>query len=247
MIRVEKVVKSFGDREVLGSLSLEVAPGEVAGLVGPSGCGKTTLLNILSGIEEADEGTVHIEPGAGGRVGYMMQESALLPWRTLQQNVTLGLEVAGCDGDWASGDLKGVFQAFDLGDYANIYPDEASAGMRQRIALMRTLVLNPRILLLDEPFSNLDFDIKLQVQRYLLSAQRSLRAATLLVTHDIEDVIALSDRVYVLSGQPTQVKASIDIQLGPGSRDPVQARKSPEFRKLFIEIVDQLKYLNAEA
>jgi len=176
----------------------------------------------------------------------MMQDSLLLPWRTLEHNATLGCEITG-GKPWDARTVAELFGTFGLAPFRHHLPDTASAGMRQRVALIRTLLLGSNVLLLDEPFSNLDYDIKLLVQRYLLNYQRTAEATICLVTHDIDDAIALSDRVVILSDQPTTVKAELSIGLGLTDKDPVKARKSDRFRDYFVEIISHLKYLNDNA
>ena len=173
-----------------------------------------------------------------------MQDNLLLPWRTLTENALLGEEIINGKRLETNILLDHYFQAFELEQFKESYPHASSGGMRQRVALIRTLLVNPSLLLLDEPFSNLDFDIKLKIQRFLLNYQEQNGTTILLVTHDIEDAIGLSDRVIVLSDKPATIKAEIPIDLDIAMRDPVEARKSPKFREYFIQIWDELKYLN---
>lgn len=245
MIRIREISKSFGSGPaILANLSFECKQGEITSLVGPTGSGKTTILNLISRFYEPDAGEIVVEKEDGLSVGHMMQEPLLLPWRTLTENSLLGAEVLGIRKSELTPRLEHYFQVFDLLTDRLKYPADSSAGMKQRVALIRTLLISPSILLLDEPFSNLDFDIKLKIQRRLLDYHFRNQTTTLLVTHDIEDAIALSDKVVVLSEKPTRVKAQISIQLGITQRDPVEARKSSKFREYFVQIWDELKYLN---
>jgi len=244
MISAQGVVKSFGKNRVLSGISVSITNHAITSMVGPSGCGKSTLLNLMAGLDVPDSGTIDIE--SGERLGYMMQDTLLLPWRTLFQNAALGAEVLKRKLLRGSEDLTTYFRAFDLVGAESIYPDAASGGMKQRIALIRTLAIEPSILLLDEPFSSLDFDVKLKIQKFLLDYHRKNRTAIFLVTHDIEDAIALSDEVIVLSSKPATVKARIPIDIGLGKRDPIEARKSPRFTEYFTSIWDEIKYLDDE-
>jgi NitT/TauT family transport system ATP-binding protein len=244
MLTVESLSKSYDALRVLDRVSFAISNGQLIGLVGPSGCGKTTLLNVLAGLDHANSGRADVE--GEGSIGYMMQDSLLLPWRTLAENALLGLEVASGKTVINRKLVNKCLTAFDLTEASNIYPENASGGMKQRVALARTLLTMPSVLLLDEPFSSLDFDVKLKVQRYLLDYQRSAGTTILLVTHDIEDAIALSDEVIVLSSRPARVKAVIAIDLGTQKRDPIEARKSPRFTEFFSRIWDEIKYLTDE-
>jgi len=243
MLAASNLSKSFGALRVLDHVSFAISEGRLVALVGPSGCGKTTLLNLLAGLDEPDSGRTDIE---GGRPAYMMQDSLLLPWRTMAENALLGVEVASGKTVVNRALAEKCLTAFDLAEASNIYPQAASGGMKQRVALARTLLTTPSVLLLDEPFSSLDFDVKLKVQRYLIDYQRRGGTAILLVTHDIEDAIALSNEVIVLSNKPASVKAVIAIDLGIGERDPIEARKSPRFTEYFSRIWDEIKYLDEE-
>jgi NitT/TauT family transport system ATP-binding protein len=244
MISISGISKDYGTLGVFQNLTGEIASGSIVSVVGPSGCGKSTLLNIICGIDKPDSGSIRI--GAAGRpAGYMMQEPHLLPWRTLAENALLGVEVVR-ELHTRDGLLRHYFEAFELDAHYETYPSESSGGMKQRAALIRTLLLKPSLLLLDEPFSGLDFDIKLKVQREIVRYQQSSSATTVLVTHDIEDAIALSDKVLVFSEAPAQIKAEIPIELGVSRKDPVEARKSERFREYFVEIWDQLKYLDED-
>lgn len=242
MICVSDLGKSFDGVEVLGSVSFDVLAGSVCALVGPSGCGKSTLLNLIAKMDTPSCGKV-TAPSAGGRIGYMMQDPLLLPWRTLEENATLGAEIV-LGKKPASSRLDAHLESFDLLKDKAKYPEAASGGMKQRIALVRTLLVEPVLLLLDEPFANLDFDIKLRVQKYLLRYHHEHWTTIVWVTHDIEDAIAISDQVFVLSDKPTMVKAVVGIDLGLVTPNPVEARKSAKFREYFVQVWDQLKYLD---
>jgi NitT/TauT family transport system ATP-binding protein len=238
------VSKSYNGLSVLSDVSLNIAKGTTVSLVGPSGCGKSTLLNILSGLDRPDSGIVKVDRNLG--VAYMMQDSLLLPWRTLAENALLGMEVRYGRAAANPELVSRYFEAFDLASGIALYPSAASGGMKQRVALIRTLLTDPTLLLLDEPFASLDFDVKLKVQRYLIDYQLKGEKTVLLVTHDIEDAIALSDEIIVLSDKPARVKSVIPIDIGYGKHDPVRARKSPRFTEYFTRIWEEIKYLDEE-
>ena len=217
MISVRNVIKGFGSTCVLSNISLSIRDHVITSVVGPSGCGKSTLLNLMAGLDVPENGTIEVEGRA--RLGYMMQEALLLPWRTLVHNAALGMEVVGHARIDTHAVLTSYFRAFDLAEAEGVYPQAASGGMKQRVALIRTLLTEPSVLLLDEPFASLDFDVKLKIQKLLLNYHRKNGTAILLVTHDIEDAIALSDEVIVFSDKPAMIKAVIPIE-----RRPRQAR-----------------------
>lgn len=246
MIQLRSVSKSFSGhgKEVIvfENFSLTIKSHSIVAILGPSGSGKTTLLNLIAALTEPDAGSLLIKSPDPVVLGFMAHEDSLLNWRTLAQNALLGTEVISNTPN-PSELLETYFGLFELKKDKGTYPFEASSGMKQRVALIRTLLIQPSLLLLDEPFSSLDFDIKLKIQRVLLNYYREKKPTIVLVTHDIEDAIALADKVVMLSDKPTRIKKEIDIELNISTRDPVEARKSPQFRDYFIEIWNSLKYL----
>lgn len=243
ILTVQNLRKKFeGPTPVLDGVGFQCGEGTICAIVGPSGCGKTTLLRIINGILPQDSGTMELR-AAAYEMGFMFQEDALLPWRTLFDNARLPLEVHNkLTAERLAGITK-LFSEFGLADAAERYPGKCSIGMRQRAALVRTLAVEPCILLLDEPFSSLDYDVKLRVQVNLARYVERLNATILLVTHDIEDAIAMADKVIVMSMKPGTIKAEIQIELGLKNRDPIAARTSPKFREYFESIWQHLKYL----
>lgn len=248
MIRIKNLNKSFssasGSVEVFKNFNISCESHKITTFVGPSGCGKTTLLNLIAGLETPDSGNIEIDLSPQRRMAYVLQDVVLLPWRTLSENARLGAEILYDKVPNGEKNLVDYFSLFDLADATQSYPATSSGGMKRRVALIRTLLTEPSLLLLDEPFVDLDFDIRLKIQRQLIKYHKKNQTTILLVTHDIEDAIALSDTVIVLSEKPTTIKTEIRIDLGTSKKDPVEARKSPKFRDYFVQIWDELKYLD---
>jgi NitT/TauT family transport system ATP-binding protein len=218
---------------VIGDLSLTLSKGEIVSVVGPSGCGKTTLLNTLCGLLTPDSGRVRWHgreiSGQPRNVGYMLQKDLLLPWRTALKNTMLGLEIRGVAAGEAEHRSRAMLDQLGLHGFADHYPSTLSGGMRQRVALARTLVNEPDVLLLDEPFAALDFQNKLLIESDTSKLVRTGGRSLLLITHDIEEAVSLADRVIVLSKRPTRVKAVYDIALGSERTDMMAARESRDF------------------
>jgi NitT/TauT family transport system ATP-binding protein len=236
---VERVAKSYEVDgrlvPVIGDLSLTLGKGEIVSIVGPSGCGKTTLLNTLCGLLTPDSGRIRWHgreiTGQPQNVGYMLQKDLLLPWRTALSNTMLGLEIRGVPAGEAHDRSRAILDQLGLHGFADHYPSTLSGGMRQRVALARTLVNEPDVLLLDEPFASLDFQNKLLIENDTAKLVRKGGRSLLLITHDIEEAVSLADRVIVLSKRPTQVKAVYDIALGAERTDMMAARDSDDFSK----------------
>jgi len=234
---VEHVAKSYDlDGQivpVIADLSLTLKAGEIISIVGPSGCGKTTLLNTLCGLLTPDSGHIRWHgravSGQPQNVGYMLQKDLLLPWRTALGNTMLGLEIRGAAAREAEDRSRAMLEQLGLHGFADHYPSTLSGGMRQRVALARTLVNEPDVLLLDEPFASLDFQTKLLIENDTVGLVRQGKRSLLLITHDIEEAISLADRVIVLSKRPTRVKSVYDIELGSGRTDLMEVRENPDF------------------
>jgi NitT/TauT family transport system ATP-binding protein len=224
-----------GETLALKDLNLTVRDGEFCSIVGPSGCGKSTLLALISGLLRPTEGRITLDgapiSGTSARVGILLQKDYLFEWRTVLQNAELGLEITGRSTAEARQRAHKLLESYGLEGFENSYPYQLSGGMRQRVALVRTLATDPDVLLLDEPFSALDYQTKLILERDVHRIIRSQKKTALLVTHDIEEAVSMSDRVIVLSGRPAQVKNVYDIALTvAGEQSPMSARDAPEFR-----------------
>ena len=245
-LSVRNLHKSFAgkgaDTHVLDGLDFDIHERDFVSIIGPSGCGKTTVFNIIAGLLEPDAGTLVYRgdeiASLRGRVGYMMQKDLLFPWRTVLENVLLGLEMRGVARSDAVGTAREHLDAFGLGGFENAYPKTLSGGMRQRVALIRTLIMNPDILLLDEPFSALDYQTRLYLEGVLKEAVENFHKTVVLVTHDIDEAVALSKRVVVLSGRPARVKAIHDIDIAEHS--PIAARSDPRFPGYFHSLCGEL-------
>ena len=218
-IKVTDVDKTISGKDkslpVLRGVNFHVLEGEVVSILGPSGCGKTTLLNILAGLDEADTGYLNITGVPTlqrlGSVGYMQQKDLLLPWRSVLSNAILGLEVKGISKHVARTRALDYFEDFGLSGFEYEYPFALSGGMRQRVAFIRTILLDSDVLLLDEPFSALDALSRVRLQEWFLQLMDSIPKTVVLVTHDVEEAIFLSDRIYVMSARPGEIKEIVSI------------------------------------
>lgn len=229
--------------EVLDGIDIAVNAGEFVSVIGPSGFGKSTLFNILAGLVPHDSGDIALDgkpvPHLRGRVGYMLQRDLLMPWRTVIDNVVVGLEVRGHPRRDAEDRARHYLDMFGLGQFGKSFPKELSGGMRQRVALARTLLPDPDILLLDEPFSALDYQTRLFLEDLLIETVEKTRKTVILVTHDIDEAIALSERIFVLSARPGRLKSIHDINLATHS--PIEARRDPRFTVHFEALCAELE------
>lgn len=215
VLEVKNVSKSFDDKKILDNVSIKLNRGEIVSLIGSSGSGKTTLFNIIAGIMKPDEGNVILEgediTGISGKVSYMLQKDMLLPYRTVLDNVALPLIVRGIGKKEARQEAVALFEQFGIAGYENKYPAMLSGGMRQRAALLRTYLFSRQVAILDEPFSALDMITKREIHAWYLDIMKNINLSTIFVTHDIDEAILLSDRIYVLSGVSGQIIKEIII------------------------------------
>jgi NitT/TauT family transport system ATP-binding protein len=233
-----------GETHAVDRVSFDVHDGEFVSIVGPSGCGKSTLLSMAAGLLKPSDGSVKVL----GRevecptsdVGYMLQKDHLFGWRTIRQNVLLGLEVQKKLTPENIDKAERLLDTYGLAEFADHYPHQLSGGMRQRVALIRTLAINPSILLLDEAFSALDYQTRLAVSDEISGIIRNEKKTAVLVTHDISEAISMADRVVVLSKRPARLKEIYDIRLTASSESPIERRKAPEFKEYFNQIWKEL-------
>ena len=215
ILRAEKINKSFGEKQVLSDVTLHLAKGELVSLLGVSGSGKTTLFNVLSGLIPPDSGTVLLDSenvtGKTGRLSYMMQKDLLLPHKTVLDNVALPLVLKGEKKRDARERAQSYFVQFGLSGTEHFYPIQLSGGMRQRAALLRTYLCGNKVALLDEPFSALDTITKGRVHDWYLDVMQQIKLSTLFITHDMDEAVLLSDRIYVLSGHPASIVEEIVV------------------------------------
>lgn len=228
----------------IANIGFELKRGEILGIVGPSGCGKTTLFNIIAGLLMPTDGTITVNgkrvQEATGHVGYMLQKDLLLPWRTVIDNVIIGLQVRGTPRRQAEQIAQDLINAYGLKGFERSYPSALSGGMRQRVAFMRTLAFSPDVILLDEPFSALDSQTRLLLQADVLRIIRERHCSVVLVTHDVGEAITMCDRIIVITSRPGRVKSIHTIGIDPAMRHPLKIRKQPRFIDLYETIWDEL-------
>lgn len=243
IIELKNVYKSFYTNSqellVLEDLNLTLKKGEILGILGPSGCGKSTILNLLSSLIKPTSGMININ----GNIGYMFQRDHLLEWRNIIDNITIGLEIQKKINTESMLKIDSLLKKYDLWDFRHHYPHQLSGGMRQRVALIRTLATNPDVLLLDEPFSSLDYQTRLQVSDDVYRIIRQEHKEAILVTHDISEAISMVDKAVILSKRPAKVKSIHNILLTvEGEKTPITARKAPEFKDYFNILWKELDY-----
>lgn len=216
LLQVEKVSKSFDGEKIIENISIDLQEGELISLLGVSGGGKTTLFNIISGLKKPDEGRVLLEgedvTGKPGKVSYMLQKDLMLPYRTIVDNVALPLIVQGMKKEEARKKAAAHFAQFGLAGTEKMYPSQLSGGMKQRAALLRTYLFSEKVALLDEPFSALDMLTKGAMHQWYLKVMGEINLSTLFITHDIDEAILLSDRIYLLTGKPGVITKEIVIK-----------------------------------
>ena len=241
-LEVKHVSKRFDGRPVLDDISIELNRGELVCLLGVSGGGKTTLINVISGLLRPDAGRVLLDgrdiTGQPGSISYMLQKDLLLPYRTIEDNVALPLVLRGVKKQAAREQVRPMFRQFGLEGTQKKYPAQLSGGMRQRAALLRTYLFSQDVALLDEPFSALDTLTKSAIHRWFLGVMEQIRLSTLFITHDIDEAILLSDRIYLLSGSPGTITGEIVIR-EPKPR-PAEFNLTPEFLSYKRKILSML-------
>ena len=233
-----------GETPALSNITFSVPEGEFLAIVGPSGCGKSTLLSLVASLMEPESGTISIHGAPASmsrqRIGYMLQKDHLFEWRTIYKNVILGLEIQDRMSEKNLEHVEQLLRDYGLDQFRNARPSELSGGMRQRAALIRTLALNPDLLLLDEPFSALDYQTRLQVCDDVYRIIRKEKKTIILVTHDLSEAISMADRVLILSRRPASIQKIISIAFANSGLLPMERRQASEFKQYFNEIWKEL-------
>ncbi len=248
-ISVEKLDKTFasGDTKVVAvdNVSFDVKQGEFVALLGPSGCGKSTILNMVAGLLSKSGGNIRIDQDAvelgqiNRKVGYVFQRDTVFPWRTVEANIGYGLEIAGVRKAERAAKITHAITQAGLTGFEKSFPRMLSGGMRQRVALMRTLIMEPEILLMDEPFGALDTHTKLEMHKTLLEIWERERQTVLFVTHDLGEALTLASRIILLSARPGRLKEDFQVPF-PRPRDAVALRETAEFGRLYSHIWQSL-------
>ena len=245
-IGVHELTKVYGQGRgdevpAVDRVSFEVQPGEFVALIGPSGCGKSTILNMIAGLLPRTGGDVHIEgaevstgePTPG--VGYVFQRDTVYPWRSVRRNIGYGLELAGTNREEREREVARIIGRAGLEGFENAFPLTLSGGMRQRVSLMRTLIMRPRILLMDEPFGALDTHTKLDMHQLLLEIWEEEQQTVIFVTHDLGEALTLSDKIIVLSARPGRIKEIFEVPFAR-PRDAVSLRETAQYSALFSRV-----------
>lgn len=248
ILEVKNVTKKYQNKEgeilAIQNVNLRVKKGEFVSIIGPSGCGKSTLLSIIAGLENKTSGEIYIEgekvDGISPKIGYMLQRDCLLEWRSILSNTMFGLEIKRKKDKEAKHYVEELLKKYDLYDFKDKYPSELSGGMRQRVALIRTLAVKPKILLLDEAFSALDYQTRIMVTNDIYNILRKEGITTIMVTHDISEAISMSDRVVVLNARPGTVKNIHKIDFNMDDRNPINCREKPIFSQYFNTLWKEL-------
>lgn len=248
ILEVKDISKKYQNKEgeiiALQGINFKVNKGEFVSIIGPSGCGKSTLLSIIAGLEEKTTGEIYIEgekvEGISPKIGYMLQRDCLLEWRNILSNTMFGLEVKGKKNKESREYVESLLKKYNLYEFKDKYPSELSGGMRQRVALIRTLAVKPKIMLLDEAFSALDYQTRIMVTNDIYSILRKEGITAIIVTHDISEAISMSDRVLVLSKRPGRIKDICKIDFETENRTPLTTRESQKFSKYFNTLWKEL-------
>lgn len=240
-----------GETQALNNISFGVKEGEFLAIVGPSGCGKSTLLSIISGLLKPESGTITFNNPDGSlhypRIGYMLQHDHLFEWRTIYQNSILGLEINHMLTKERLAHVNQLFLDYDLEHFKSKRPSELSGGMKQRAALIRTLAMEPQLLLMDEPFSALDYQTRLMVSADICKLIRAAGKTMIIITHDLSEAISLADRIIVLTGRPATVKTELPITLTLTDNSALAARNAPEFAGYFNQLWEEMTSENSES
>ncbi len=235
LVKISNLSKTYFDNNgmtmAVKNFTANINEGEFVALIGPSGCGKSTILSILSGLLEKTSG--EIEYSKDIKIGYMLQSDQLFNWRTVYKNAVIGLEVQRMLNEENISRVEKMLMEYGLYEFKNHYPNQLSGGMKQRAALIRTLAVSPDLLLLDEPFSALDYQSRIAVSDDIFRKIRKEKKTVIMVSHDINEAISASDRVFVLTKRPAEIKSVYEIKLNTNSDSLIEKRKAPEFSQYF--------------
>lgn len=241
-ISISKTYQSSdGPNTVLRNMSFRAEKDEFVAFVGPSGCGKSTLFNIITGLLAPDTGSIVVDGSettgrVSEKIGYVLQKDLLFPWRTVEDNIILGLEIKGVSKREARAMASDILKDYKMSGYERKLPGELSGGMRQRVALMRTMVTDPQIILIDESYKALDYPLKIELEGELLDRVKGSGKTVIFITHDIEEAVTLADRVYVMKARPGEIVEEIKIDLGTDSHNIPERRMSPHFNEYYTRI-----------
>ncbi len=241
ILEVKNLKKIFHDQNkeltAIENINFNIKKNEFISIVGPSGCGKSTILSILAGLQNKSEGKINKKNNL--RLGYMLQQDSLFPWKTVYQNALIGLEIKHEINKKTKENISNLLKKYGLDEFKDNYPNSLSGGMRQRVALIRTLAINPDILLLDEPFSALDYQTRLTLSDDLIKIIKNEEKTAIMVTHDIAEAISMSDKVIVLSKRPGKIKKIYNINLD-NKKTPTEKRKDNKFMEYYDAIWKEL-------
>ena len=248
VLEIKGVSKKYqhknGELLAIKDINFDVKKGEFVSIIGPSGCGKSTLLSIIAGLEEKSTGAIYIDSekveGISDKIGYMLQRDCLLEWRSILNNALFGLEIKKAKNKDTIKYTKELLKKYGLYEFKDKYPSQLSGGMRQRAALIRTLAIRPKILLLDEAFSALDYQTRITVTHDIYKILKEEKITTLMVTHDISEAISMSDRVIVLTKRPGTINKIHKIDFDIKNRTPLNTRESPKFSEYFNTLWKEL-------
>jgi len=248
VLKIESITKKYqaknGEIEALKDISFNVKEGEFVSIIGPSGCGKSTLLSIIAGLEEKTEGKLYVDGqltnGISPKIGYMLQKDSLLEWRTIFHNVVFGLEIIHQRTKQNEEYALELLRKYNLYEFKDKYPAQLSGGMRQRVALIRTLAVKPKILLLDEAFSALDYQTRIMVTKDIYNILKKEKITAIMVTHDISEAISMADKVVVLNKRPARIKSIYKIEFDCENRNPINCRNNSKFSQYFDTLWKEL-------
>ena len=242
VLKVVGVTREYNHKNIIEDIHIHLHQGEFVSILGPSGCGKSTLFNVIAGLLTPEAGQVFVNDldvtGKTGVVSYMYQRDLLLPWRNVHDNGILPLEIRGISKKEAREKVKAMLPVFQLQDDGEKYPVQLSGGMKQRVSLLRTTMFSKEIMLLDEPFGGLDAITRLKMQEYLLEILKKIQGSVLFITHDIDEAIFLSDRIYIINGAPAHIVEEIIVPVKHAS--PEEMMTSVELRQLRSDILKRL-------